>query len=65
MKKKVKTKNMKSREEFSNPYLINTIEERLDLSNSIDLTNNHTIETDGHYLVIKPIDKTKRMKKKD
>lgn len=65
MKKKVKTNNMKSREQFSNPFLTNNIEDRLILSNSIDLTDNHTIEKEGNYLIIKPIDKTKKMNKKD
>lgn len=64
MKKKVKTNNMKSREQFSNPHLTKTIEERLILSNSIDLTDNHKIEKQGNYLIIKPIDVTKKIKKK-
>lgn len=63
MKKRVKTDNMKSRERVSNPYLTNTIEDRLILSNSIDLVDNHTIEKEGNYFVIKPIDKTKKAKK--
>ena len=65
MKKKVKTKNMKSREEFSNPCLRRSIKERLFLSDSIDLTDNHTIEIDGNYLIITPIDKSKKVKKKN
>lgn len=64
MRKKVKTNNMKSREQFSNPYLTNTVEDRLILSNSIDLKDNHTIEEEGNYLIIKPIDKTKKINKK-
>ncbi len=64
MKKKVKTNNMKSREQFSNPYCKNSIEDRLVLSNSIDLTDNHTIEKDGNYFVIKPIDETKKINRK-
>jgi hypothetical protein len=39
-----------------------SIEERLKLSGAIDLRDNHTIEKDGHYMIIKPIDKTKVFK---
>jgi hypothetical protein len=64
MKKKVKTKNMKTREETSHPYLAQPIEDRLISSDAIDLTDNHKITVDGHYIIIKPIDGSKKFKKK-
>lgn len=64
MKKKVKTKNMKTREETSHPYLAQPIEDRLILSGAVDLTDNHKIKIEGNYLIITPIDESKKFKKK-
>jgi hypothetical protein len=62
--KRVRTNQMKSREELSNPYSAFPLNQRLVASDAIDLVDNHTTEKNGHYVIIRPIDKSKRIKKK-
>lgn len=61
--KKVRTNQMKSREELSNPYSNRPLNHRLVGSKAINLVDNHTTENVGHYVIIKPIDKSKLVKK--
>lgn len=64
MKKKVITKNSKTLEEIMNPYRSISLNERLAKSNAIDLTDNYTLEEEGDYMIIKPIDESKKIKTK-
>jgi len=60
-KKKDNTK-ITPRELNSFPYLNMTLQERLRLSGSIDLTDNFKIVSETHYIKITPLDKSKKHK---
>lgn len=63
-KKPIITKNSKTREDLSNPFGPLSIDERLVLSGAVDLSDNYEIEELGNYIIIKPIDETKKMRNK-
>jgi hypothetical protein len=56
MKKKIQNKNL-SRSQNSFPYLSNSLEVRLSLSKSVDISKNHTVQEENGYWKILPIQK--------
>jgi hypothetical protein len=63
MTKKKEIKKLSNREKNAFPYLSMSLDERLQKSGAIDLSDNHIISEDGHYWTIRPIDKNKKKKR--
>lgn len=60
---KVTTSNIWTREDMSNPWRHLLHDEQIWLSDSIDLTDNHTIEyLENGYIRVHPIDPTKKVR---
>ncbi len=61
----IRNKN-RTREMLANPFIGIPMDERAEASNATDLTDNHIIEDLGNgYIVVKPIDETKKIKAKN
>lgn len=63
MKKISIAKEMRTREQLSNPYGCMSVHQRLCKANAVNMEENCTIQEKGNgYFVIKPIDKEKIFK---